>query len=61
MGTLEAFPRDRIVFHWDMIADLVLAVVVVEVAGAGVEGSLYFVEVVEGKRRCSLGTAVGEG
>jgi hypothetical protein len=60
VGTLEAFPRDRIVFHWDMIADLVLADVVVEVAGAGVEGCLYFVEAAEeGRGRCSLGTAVG--
>ena len=40
MGTLEAFPPNRIVFRWDMIADLVLADVVIEVAGAGVEGSL---------------------
>ena len=42
-----------------MIADLVLTDVVAEVAAAGVEGSLYFVEaVVEGRCRCSLGTAV---
>jgi hypothetical protein len=42
-----------------MIADLVLADVVAEIAAAGVEGSLYFVEaVVEGRCRCSLGTAV---
>jgi hypothetical protein len=60
VGTLEAFPRNRIVFRWDMIADLVLADVVDEAAGSGVGGSLYFVEaVVEGKHRCSLGTAVG--
>ena len=40
-----------------MTADLVL--VDVETAAAGVEGSLYFVEaVVEGRCRCSLGTAV---
>ena len=59
MGTLEAFPRNRIVFHWDMIADLVLADVVAEVAAAGVEENLCFVEaVVEGRCRCSLGTAV---
>jgi hypothetical protein len=60
VGTSEAFPRNRIVFRWDMIAGLVLADVVVEAAGAGVGGSLYFAEaVVEGKRRYSLGTAVG--
>jgi hypothetical protein len=42
-----------------MIADLVLADVVAEAAAAGVEGSLYFVEVVvEGMCRCSLGMAV---
>jgi hypothetical protein len=42
-----------------MIADRVLADVVPEIAAAGVEGSLYFVEVVvEGRCRCSLGTAV---
>ena len=59
MGTSEASPRNKVVFHWGVIADLVLADVVVEIAGAGVEGSLYFVEaVVEGRRRCSLGTAV---
>lgn len=41
-----------------MIADLVLADVVAEVAAAGVEGCLYFVEaVVEGRCRCSLGMA----
>jgi hypothetical protein len=42
-----------------MIADLVLTDVVPEAAAAGVEGSLYFAEaVVEGRCRCSLGTAV---
>jgi CDGSH-type Zn-finger protein len=42
------------------IADLALADVVVEIAGAGGEGNLYFVEAaVEGRRRCSGGTAVG--